>query len=97
MNKLIPLFLGLMLPLAGAFADDSFEREAIAFCRSKGGSYSMGSMVEGASTIATPRTSPLHRLRRSPSPRNRGEEIWSKTCLSRNSPTPFPNMRRTFG
>ena len=45
MNKFIPLFLGLMFPLAGALAD-SFTDEAVEFCRSKGGSYSMGSMVE---------------------------------------------------
>lgn len=45
MNKFIPLFLGLMFPLTGAFAD-TFTDEAVEFCRSKGGSYSMGSMVE---------------------------------------------------
>jgi hypothetical protein len=45
MKKFIPLFFGLMLPLAGAIADD-FTTEAIEFCKSKGGSYSMGSMVE---------------------------------------------------
>lgn len=45
MKKIIPLIMGLMLPLAGAFAD-SFTDEAVEFCRSKGGSYSMGTMVE---------------------------------------------------
>lgn len=45
MNKFIPLFLGLMFPLAGALADD-FTDQAVEFCRSKGGAYSMGSMVE---------------------------------------------------
>lgn len=45
MNKIIPLFLGLMFPLAGALAD-TFTDEAVEFCRSKGGSYSMSSMVE---------------------------------------------------
>jgi hypothetical protein len=48
MKKLIPLLFGLMLPLTGAFADD-FTDQAVEFCRSKGGNYSMGSMVEEGS------------------------------------------------
>ncbi len=46
MNKLFPLVLGLMLPVFGALAADDFTDQAVEFCKSKGGSYSMGSMVE---------------------------------------------------
>lgn len=45
MNKFIPLFLGLMFPVAGAMAN-SFTDEAVEFCRSKGGSYVLGTQVE---------------------------------------------------
>jgi hypothetical protein len=45
MNKLIPLFLGLMLPIAGAYAD-AFTDKAVDFCKSNGGAATWGSMVE---------------------------------------------------
>lgn len=44
MKKFIPLLLGLMLPLAGAFAD-TFVEEAVSFCKSKGGAYTFGDMI----------------------------------------------------
>jgi hypothetical protein len=44
MKKFFPVLLGLMLPLASAMAD-SFVDEAVSFCRSKGGDYTMADMV----------------------------------------------------
>jgi hypothetical protein len=44
MNKFIPLLLGLMIPFVGAQAD-TFTDEAVEFCKSKGGTYSMADMV----------------------------------------------------
>lgn len=44
MKKFFPVVLGLFIPFASAMADN-FVDEAVSFCRSKGGAYSMATMV----------------------------------------------------
>ena len=44
MKKFFPVLLGLMLPLASAMADN-FVDEAVSFCRSRGGAYTMADMA----------------------------------------------------